>query len=136
MCVGEPHPLGITLTLTLHNLFTELPHILTGELKVECQKLLRSHLSKEKLIGADLRALAINALIFFQNEGNDDLITLMDTIVRVSSILYSSYSYRSPRTILQLYNKYCIWLHHEMTTKLFTRTHELSRGKLFGMGGY
>lgn len=56
--------------------------------------------------------------------------TLMDTIVRVSTILYSPDHRRNPRTILQLYNT--MWVHHEMCTKLFAHPKALSREKLFG----
>ncbi len=114
----------------LTNLFAELPHILTGDFKETCKTLIEKSLAKDKITGADLRRLAIHVLILFQNHGNDELITLMDTIVRVSSLLYSTDAKRCPRSILQLYNT--TWLHHELCVKLFTSPREVSYQKFFG----
>ncbi len=114
----------------LANLFAELPHILTGDLKKTCKSLIDTSLAKDKITGADLRRLAIHILILFQNQGNVDLITLMDTIVRVSSLLYATDAKRSPRSILQLYNT--TWLHHELCNKLFSAPREVTYQKFFG----
>lgn len=85
---------------------------------------------KEKITGADLRTIAIHAFLLFLKKGTDELVTLMETIVRESSILYSADSSRTPRSILQLYNT--MWIHHEICLKLFTTTHEVSKEKFFG----
>ena len=82
------------------------------------------------MTGADLRTAAVHIFLLFAEGDNKDLQTLLDTIVRVSCICYAFDSYRTPRTILQLYN--CMWLHHETCTKLFPKTHSLRREKLFG----
>ncbi len=54
----------------------------------------------------------------------------MDTIVQVSSFLYSADAKRCLRSILHLYNTMC--LHHELCVKLFTSPREVSSQKLFG----
>ena len=114
----------------LLNLFAELPHILSGNLKDECQQILNQCSRKEKITGADLRTIAIHAFLLFLKKGTDELVTLMETIVRVSSILYSPDSSRTPRSILQLYNT--TWIHHEICLKLFATTHAVSKEKFYG----
>jgi len=115
----------------LHNLFTELPHILTGDLKTEVQHFRQSYPSKDKVTGADLQAAAVYLLLLLQNKSQSAVLTtLMETIVRVSEIMYSPDSARNPHTILQLYN--CTWLHHELCLKLFSSPCELSQEKFFG----
>lgn len=86
----------------LANLFAELPHILTGYLKETCKKVIETSLDKDKITGADLRRLAIHVLFLFQVQDNAELITLMDTVVWMSSVLYATDTERSPRSILQL----------------------------------
>ena len=54
----------------------------------------------------------------------------METIVRVSGILYATEDKRNPRTLLQLYNS--MWLHHELCSELFSTTKHISRERLFG----
>ena len=54
----------------------------------------------------------------------------METVVRVSGIMYATEAKRSPRTVLQLYN--LMWLHRELCSDLFPTTKHISRDRLFG----
>ena len=48
---------------------------------------------------------------------NNDVVSLLETAVRISEILYLPSTQRSPKRILQLYNY--TWLHHVLCRKLF-----------------
>ena len=78
----------------------------------------------------DLRIAAIHLLLLFIQKASPSLTTLLDTIVRVSGIMYATEAKRSPRTVLQLYN--LMWLHHELCSDLFPTTKHISRYRLFG----
>ena len=87
----------------------------------------RYHSAKGKS-GAFLRVAAIKVLLKLQREQVDPMIVmLLETVVRMSEILYSQDSRRNLKMILRLYN--CSWLHHELcchflsTPKLQTRSH-------------
>lgn len=47
----------------LFNLFEELPHILPAEIRVQCQELIETNLSRETATGADIRMTAIHVLL-------------------------------------------------------------------------
>lgn len=56
---------------------------------------------------------------------------ILETAVRISELLYMHDSDRNTRNILQLYN--CVWLHHELCSKLITTFHgSMSYNRLFG----
>lgn len=106
----------------LNNLFTELPKCLDGDLQQKFENLKALQLHKDKVTGDDVHTLAIlTFLLFHEYNSTSNLVTLMDTIVRVSSILYLPDSQRTPWIILQLYNT--MWVHHEICAKLFRRTY-------------
>ena len=51
-----------------------------------------------------------------------EVLTLIETAVRISEVLYMEERNRNPRNILRLYN--CSWLHHELCSKLITNFHK------------
>ena len=112
----------------LNNLLPEIPHLLPPPLRTECQQITDTTLPKGKVSGAFLRVATIKFLLKLQREQVDPMIVmLLETVVRMSEILYSQDSRRNPKMILRLYN--CSWLHHELcchflfTPKLQTRSH-------------
>jgi len=76
-------------------------------------------LSKEKISVADLRTTLIDVfMLLVQSNGSNDIQYLLQIIIRVSEVLYSSDEERTPRRVLQLYNN--TWLHHELCRDLLT----------------
>ena len=59
------------------------------------------------------------------------LVTVLDTVVRISDLLYSHDSRRTPRAILQLYN--CCWLHHELCSYFLSNPRLQTQQHLFGV---
>ena len=116
----------------LINLFTELPFILSGNVKETCQRIIQCNLNKEKVKCADLRLTAVHLYHhFLQHYRSDDYhLLLMQTVVQISEILYLPSSKRSPKRILQLYN--CTWLHHTPCSLMFPKLKCLTREKMFG----
>lgn len=116
----------------LNNLLPELPYILQPDLRSECQQVLDTTLPKEKVSGAFLRIAATKLLIKLQQHTVDPLlVTLLDTIVRISDLLYSHDCSCTPRAILQLYN--CCWLHHELCSHYLSNPRLQTRQHLFGV---
>ena len=66
---------------------------------------------------------------------SSEILLLVETAVRISELLYMHDSNRNLRNILQLYN--CVWIHHELCSKLITTFHSgMSYNKLFGTYTY
>ena len=101
----------------LFNLLPEIPHLLEEPLKSECLLILNTTIPKQKVSGAVLRTAAIKLLLkLYKSSAKSTVTMLLDTIVRVSQLLYMPSSKRSPRNVLRLYN--CSWLHHELCREL------------------
>ena len=116
----------------LHNLLPEIPHLLPQELSSDCQQLLDTTLPKQKVSCAFLRVAAIKLLAKLNDQDIDPLLlALVSTIVRVSEILYSGDSKRTPKSLLQLYN--LTWYHHELCCHFLLDPKLQSRTHLFGM---
>ena len=89
-------------------------------------------LPKQKVSGAFLRIAAIKLLVKLQHQDIDPLLkALLSTIVRVSEILYSYDSNRTPKTVLQLYN--FTWYHHELCCHFVSNPKHQSRSHFFGI---
>ena len=115
----------------LYNLLPEIPSLLEPP-SLECQQLLDTTLPKQKVSGAFLRVAAIKLLIKLQHHSVDVLLLeLLNTIVRVSELLYSFDHKRTPKTILQLYN--VTWYHHELCCHFLLKPKHQTRNHLFGI---
>ena len=114
------------------NLITELPYILpSGDTTAQCNHLISSCLAKEKKSGADMRRVIIQLYLLLKDlDCGSKILLLLQTIIKIGEILYSSDNTRSPRKLLQLYNS--CWLHMELCVALFTTTKKLTRSKMFG----
>ena len=67
-----------------------------------------------------------------QKENTDPLLLeLLNTIVRVSQLLYSFDDNRTPKTVLRLYN--VTWYHHELCCHFLSTPKHQSRSHLFGI---
>ena len=116
----------------LLNLFEGLPHILPAEIRVQCQELIETNLSRETVTGADIRMTAIHVLLLLINSSvHESLTLLLHTVVKISEILYSLYNQQSPKSILQLHNT--TWLHHTLCQELFSKPKTTSCKKFFGL---
>ena len=60
---------------------------------------------------------------------NPYIVNLLESLIRVSEILYSSDEHRCSRTVLELYND--AWLHHELCRELLDLLH-MSRTEMYG----
>ena len=69
-------------------------------------------------------------LHFLHQPVSNEIILLVKTAVRISELLYVHDSGRHTRNILQLYN--CIWLHHELCSKLVSTFQNGMTYKFFG----
>ena len=89
-----------------YNLLPELVARLPDPAKQECKAILDSTSVKDKTSGALFRAVAIKVLLKLHKTPSVDpmLPTLLITAVKLSEILYSKYSSRTPKQVLQLYN--------------------------------
>ena len=116
----------------LSNVFTELPCVLKGDIKEECEQIIKYNTRKDKVSCADFRLTAIQVYLKLRQEltAQDPILLLMETAVRISDILYLYASSRSPKRVLELYN--CTWLHHMLCREVFPTTRVLTRNKLFG----
>ena len=113
----------------LYNLLPEIPHLLDSPVSQECQQLLETTLPKQKVSGAFLRVAAIKLL---QKHNVSSLVlALLDTIVRISELLYSFDQKRTPKTIFCLYN--ITWYHHELCCKLLPNPKHQTQHHLFGI---
>ena len=116
----------------LYNLLPEIPHLLPTRLQNECQKLLDTTLPKQKVSGAHLRVSAVKLYVKLRCCDIDPLLkALLNTIVRISEILYSFDSKRTPKIVLRLYN--ITWFHHELCYHFLSNPKHQSRSHLFGI---
>ena len=114
----------------LKNLFEILPEILDKETKVELSEVLEVDLSKDKKTGADYRLASMHVLALLRRRNvHKNIVQLLESIVAMSEILYSTDDKRSPRQILRLYNT--TWLHHELCSHLFPNPQNIPRTRLF-----
>ena len=109
----------------LNNLFSKLPAVLEGDVKNTCKEIIDSNKRKDKVKCADLRLTAIQLFMFLRNKlpSTSDVVMLLDTVLRISEILYLPAIERSPKRILQMYN--CTWIHHMLCNKIFPTTDTL-----------
>ena len=116
----------------LYNILYEIPHLLSEPLKSEYTQVLESTVPKQKTSGAVLRTAAIKLLMkLLKSTANASVVTLLDTIVRISHLLYMPESRRNPKMVLRLYN--CTWLHHALCKQLFSNLKTQSQSHLFGI---
>ena len=116
----------------LSNVFTELIYVLEGDLKESCKKIISYNTRKDKVSCADFRLTAIQVYLKLREElpAENRILLLMETAVRISSLLYLHTSSRSPKRVLELYNS--TWLHHMLCREVFPTTKGITRTKLFG----
>lgn len=88
----------------LNNLFTELPAVLDKQLATEVKALLAVDLEKkEKKTGGDYRIALVHLLALLRNRPTPPkVLQLLETILRISELLYADESKRSPKTVLRL----------------------------------
>lgn len=116
----------------LLNLFQELPYLVPTKCENDIKALIKANLSGDKITGADLRATVIYAYLLLTGKGITGPVTqLLHSIIKVSEILYSDDSHRSPRRVLQLRNQ--VWLHHELCYSLVAIPQATSRIRFFGI---
>ena len=117
----------------LHNLLPEIPHLLSPDLKEQCQRLLDTTIPKQKVSGAMLRTASIKLFLkLLQHEATNPLVVqLVRTAVKISELFYHCDSKRTPKSVLQLYN--VTWLHHELCAHLIHSPKEQFRSHLFGI---
>ena len=114
----------------LINLFEELPSILPPTVREECTARITKTLSKEKKSAADLRATLIHLYLMVSKKDVDWKITsLLQSILMVSEVLYSSDHERCPKLLLRLYVN--AWFHHQLCYDMFQTAK--SRENLFGL---
>ena len=77
-------------------MYAELPNILIGPIREECEKIIHAHTQSDKVKCVDLRTAAIHLL---RQKANPSLTTLMETIAQVSRIMYATEAKRSPCTL-------------------------------------
>ena len=114
----------------LKNLLEILPEILDKEVALDLADILEVDLSKDSKTGADYRLATLHVLALFRRQTvHTNICNLLETIVTMSEILYSTDNKRSPRQILRLYNT--TWLHHELCNHLFPCPRHIPRTRLF-----
>ncbi len=115
----------------IHHLLQELPQLLSP-LNEECSLIIETTLPKQKVSGAILRVALIKVFLRFHNHPDitQETKALLETAVKISELMYSTDSQRSPKSVLQLYN--CSWLHHELFSTLITSPKNVTLQCLFG----
>ena len=102
------------------NLLGQLPTVITQPVvKSKVQDYLDNFNKKPKLYGSDYREALIQVMLILVNYKlnlDDPLYVLISTLVKISEIVYSNDSRRTPRQCLQFYN--CSFLHHELYVDL------------------
>ena len=116
----------------LLNLFQELPAILPPSVKNECSECIDKCLKKEKKSAAVCRSTLIKVFIIVHNakDINWKVCVLLQSMIRVSEVMYAFDKERCAKLLLQLYNN--AWLHHQLCYDLF-QSPKLSRNTLFGL---
>jgi hypothetical protein len=102
-------------------LLSKLPSVITQPgVKSKVQEYLFDFHKKPKLYGSDYRNALLQVmhiLVLSKLDTNDPVHVLISTLVKISEIVYSNDSKRSPRQCLQFYN--CAFLHHVIYIDLF-----------------
>ena len=89
----------------LQNLLDELPKVLNKALGTEVKALLDTDLGKDMKTGGDYRLASIHLLTLLKKRTSQiDILHLIQTIVKISEILYADDNKRTPRSVLRLYN--------------------------------
>ena len=90
----------------LINLFSELPSAIPFCIKAQCTKRIKKCLSREKKKAAELLATVIQLyhVMHTCESGDWKVRALIESIVRISEIMYANDSKRSPKMILRLYS--------------------------------
>ena len=105
----------------IHKLLDILPGVITQPVvKARVGDYLKVFYKKNNLYGSDLREAIIQVMHILVNckvDSEDSIFILVQTLVKISEIAYSSESRRSPKQCLQFYN--CLFLHHEIFMDLF-----------------
>ena len=116
----------------LYNLLPEIPNLLSEPLKSEYIQVLETTMPKQKISGAVLRRAAITLLLKLQNSSaGRAVVMLLDTIIRISQLLYMPDLKRCPKMVLRLYN--CTWFHHELCKQLFPTLKNQTLTHFFGI---
>ena len=115
----------------LINMCKELPYLLTGNMRKSCEDIIAATVSN-KMTCADHWVLIMQLYLHLhQQKASKRILDLLETVIRISQILYIPAEERTPRWILQLYN--CTWLHHELCRDLFTWLHAgMTKSRMFG----
>ena len=112
------------------NLFSELPYLFKEDDRTTCQQAIAAN-KGSTMTGAKCRICMIELFLHLHRPVSSEILLLVETAVRISELLYMHDSNRNTRNILQLYN--CVWLHHELYSKLIITFHSgISHNKLFG----
>ena len=113
------------------NLFSELTYLFKGEDRTTCKQVISAN-KGSTMTGAKCHVCMIELFVHLLHRPvSSEILLLVETAVRISELLYMHDADRNTRNILQLYN--CVWLHHELCSKLITTFHSgMSYNKLFG----
>lgn len=115
----------------LHNIFIEVEAHLQSEVASACKDILNQVLKKEKAKGSDYRHAAVLLLLcLLQQKQDNSISTILQTVVEISEIMYSTDDKRSCKSILRLYN--LTWIHAEKCVEVFHTPRKMSREKFFG----
>ena len=101
-------------------LLPQIPSVIAQpNVKSKVQEYLDDFHKKPKLYGSDYRnaLLQVMHILAGKVDTNDPVYILISTLVKISEIVYSNDSKRSPRQCLQFYN--CAFLHHVTYIGLF-----------------
>ena len=86
---------------------------------------------KETKTGFDYRRTLIHLLqLLHKLDAPNNICALIETLVDISSLLYSREEERTMQKVLRLYNR--AWLHFELLREIFTQPKQITRRKLFG----
>ena len=103
------------------NVLGQLPSVINQPaVKSKVKDYLDTFAQKPKLYGSDYREALIQVMHIIVNcklNSDDPVHVLISTLVKISEIVYSNDSRRTPRQCLQFYN--CAFLHHELYVDLF-----------------
>ncbi len=116
----------------LLNILPEIPPLLSEPLRSECQQILDTTFTHNKVSGALLRVAAIKLhLKLIRSDAHKQVKLLAETAIRISEILYMSDAKRCPKTVLRLYN--LTWLNHELCKELLQSPKTQSVSHVFGI---
>ena len=115
----------------LIHLTKELPYLLDPETRKSTQEVISACVS-DKMTCADHRVLIMQLFLHLKQQNvQGKILSLLETAIQISRLLYLPAELRSPKKILQMYN--CTWVHHELCREIFTQFHAgMTREKMFG----